>query len=270
MIHPTAVIGEQVRLGEEVSVGAYTVIEGEVTIGDGCRVGPHCHISGYTTIGARTTIHNGAVVGDLPQDYDFQERETYCRIGEDCIIREYVTIHRGTTEGSATTIGNNCMLMAFVHVAHNCQLADRVIIANNTLLAGHVHIGERAFLSARVSVHQFVHIGTIAMVSGAVQLNQDAAPYVIVGRDMVREHGVYGPNVVGLRRAGYSLAQRTAIKDAVKIYFFSDLNQSAALDRLTAKYPEEPAITAFIDFVRGSKRGITPGVPRTDRDGDEG
>lgn len=254
MIHPTAIIGKHVELGQNVTIGPYAVIDGEaIAIGDNCKIGPHCQVTGYTTIGSGTTIHHGAVIGDLPQDYDFHGAVSYCRIGSDCIIREYVTIHRGTKDQTSTVIGNGCMLMGFVHIAHNCNLADRVIIANGSMLAGYVEVGFRAFISSMTGIHQFVRIGTVAMVSAHGHISQDVAPYCTVSLG----DRIYGPNVVGLRRAGFDQETRNAIKDAIKLLFFSGLLHQEALSQIEQKYPGLEPIRAFVEFARTSKRGLT-------------
>jgi len=255
MIHPTAVIGPQVTLGQRVAVGPYTVIDGAVSLGDECQIGPHCHLTGHTTIGARTRIHHGAVIGDLPQDYDFKDTLSYTRIGSDCVLREYVTVHRGTKEASTTSIGDHCMLMAFVHVAHNCQIADRVVIVNNSLLAGYVEVGYRAILSGDIGVHQFVRIGAYAMLAGKTRLTRDVAPFCLMADD-----AIYGPNTVGLRRAGFDSKTRTAIRQIVKTYFFSGLLHQAALEQIEREYPELEQAQFFAQFARASKRGLVPGT----------
>jgi UDP-N-acetylglucosamine acyltransferase len=259
MIHPTAVIDPQAQLGQNVEVAPYAVIGANVVLGDGCKIGPHVHLSGHTEIGCNTEIHAGANIGDKPQDYHYSEAETtYTRIGSDCIIREYVTIHRGTTPGSATIIGNHVMLMAFVHIGHNCQLADDVIIANNSILGGYVEVGFKAFISSTVLIHQFVHVGSLAMLSGLDRITQDVPPYCVLALG-----GVHGPNVVGLKRAGFDLDARKGIRTAIKQLYFAGLNHQQAIDSINAEFGEIPEVMALVDFVRSSKRGIMPGRATT-------
>ena len=147
IIDPRAAIEEGAQIGTDVTIGPFAVIGGNVRIGDGCVIGPLVVLSGNTTIGRGTRIHCGANIGDEPQDVHYKGQNSFTDIGENCIIREYVTIHRGVEEGSRTTVGNNVMLMAFVHLGHNCQIADDVIIANASLLAGRVEVGRHAFIS---------------------------------------------------------------------------------------------------------------------------
>ncbi len=264
MIHPTAVIADTVRLGEDVTVGPYTVIEGEVEIGDGCCIGPHCHILGFTVIGPGTQVHAGAVIGDAAQDYGCKGERSYVRIAANCIIREYVTIHRGNAAETETIIGENCMLMAFAHVAHNCILGKRVVIANLSVLSGHVEIGDRAIISGYVGLHQFVRIGELAMVGGHLKLTQDVPPYCLAAKD----NRVSGPNTVGLKRAGFPEDSRKAIRNAVRTFFYAGLSQNDALAAIAEKHGDSPEIQHFIEFIKASKRGIcNPRLrPRPDSD----
>ena len=218
MIHPTAVIAPGAKIGEGVDIGPYTVVDENVQLGDGCRVGPHVHLTGHTTIGAATVIHAGAVIGDTPQDVHYQGARAFTQIG------------------------------------HNCNIAKGVIIGNATLLAGHVHVHERAFISAGVAIHQFVRIGTLAMVGGMNRIYQDVPPYCMLQREAIQ-----GANVVGLRRAGFAPDKRAAIRGAIKVYFFAGLNRMNALADIRARYGEVPEVQALVRFCETSKRGITAG-----------
>ena len=254
MIDSTACIAKGAVIGENVEIAPYAVIDANVTIGDGCRIGPHAYITGYTTIGKNTQIHAGAVLGDSPQDVHYHDERSYLDIGENCIFREYVTVHRGTEEDSHTVIGNNVMLMAFSHLGHNCIISDNVIVANATLLAGRVTVGERAFVSAGVMVHQFVRIGRLAMIGGGNHITQDVPPFC-----MLQDEEVQGPNVVGLRRAGFEEINRNALRSAIKIFFCYGLSRQEACDRIRAEVEVTPEVQEFIDFVMTTKRGVCPG-----------
>ncbi len=256
MIHETAIIHPGAKLGSNVQVGPYTVIDEHVQLGDSCRVGPHVHLTGHTTIGAGTKIHAGAVIGDEPQDLGYDGSRTYLNVGENCTLREYVTIHRGSDAESATTVGDNVMLMAFCHLGHNCHIGNNVVIANTSTLAGHVEIEDRAFISAAVLIHQFVRIGTMAMISGGDRVVQDIPPFC-----MFHKH-LRGPNTIGLRRAGIDAAGRTAIRAAIKAYFFSGLKRSNALQQIVEEHGDVPEVARFVTFIEGTKRGIASG-PRT-------
>jgi len=249
-----AVIAAGAVLGTGVDVGPHAVIDANVVLGDGCRIGPHVYLTGHTRIGAGTVIHAGAVIGDVPQDLHFDGSVSHTAIGSHCILREHVTVHRGAGAGTTTVIGDQVMLMAGTHVAHNCRIGNHVIVANASLLGGHVEVQDRAFLSGLVAVHQFVRIGTLAMVGGMNRLTQDIPPYCLF-----QEQSVQGVNVVGLRRAGCPPATRSTLRRAVKIFFFAGLNRPSAVRRIREECEAFPEIEEFLRFVEGAKRGITRG-----------
>jgi len=252
-IHPTAVIESGAQLGQDVTVGAYTVIERNVAVGDRCAIGPHVHLQGHTTLGEGCRVHTGAVIGDLPQDLGFKDDVSYVRIGRQCVIREHVTIHRGTKAGSATEVGDDCFLMAHSHLAHNVKLGERVIMANGVLLAGYVEVGDRAFISGNAAVHQMCRIGTLAMVGGMSALSKDVPPFCTVRTHSI--NAVVGLNVVGMRRAGLGADERLAVKRVFNLLYRSGLNVTQALERIRREYPEG-AGRQIGDFVEQSRRGI--------------
>ncbi len=250
-ISPLAVVGKNVRLGEGVEIGPFAIIEDGADIGARTMVYPHAFIAGTTTIGEECRIHMGAVIGHEPQDLAFKGLPSYTKIGKKTVIREYATIHRGTAEGTATVIGDECYLMANAHVAHNCQIGNRVIIVNAALLAGYVTVEDAAFISGGVVVHQFCRIGKLAMIGGYTAVNKDAPPYMLVrGPSVVRS-----VNLVGLRRAKFAPPLVRTIKDAFKLLFMSDLNTTHALDEI-AKLPASPELDHLVSFIKSSKRGI--------------
>jgi UDP-N-acetylglucosamine acyltransferase len=253
-IHPTAAIEPGAELGCAVDIGPYAVIEANVRLGDRCVVGPHVHLSGHTTIGAGTRIHAGAVVGDRPQDLHYDGAVSYTDIGENCTLREYVTVHRGSVADTRTVVGGNVMLMAFAHLGHNCRIADQVVIANSTLLAGHVEVGQRAFISAGVMIHQFVRVGRLAMIGGGNAIGQDIPPFC-----MLQFEQIQGPNMVGLRRSGMDENARSAVRNAIKIYFFSGLNRTNAIEEIRRSISACAEVEEFITFVETTRRGISPG-----------
>ncbi|MCB1195700.1 acyl-ACP--UDP-N-acetylglucosamine O-acyltransferase [bacterium] len=251
-IHPTAIIGQSVTLGSNVSVGPYTVIEGEVSIGDNTVIMAHANIMGYTVIGKNCTVHMGVVLGNDPQDVAFTGERSYLHIGDNNTFREYCWIHRGTKPESATVIGNGNYFMGFSHAAHNCRIGNNAVIASNTLLAGYVEVGDNAFVSGNIVVHQFTRIGAYAMVSGLSAVNKDIPPYMLAGG---RPAVVSGLNVVGLRRNGFSAEQRRSIKKAHDILFRSDRVTSGAIDALS-ELEQTPEIKAVTAFARSSQRGL--------------
>ena len=253
-IHPNAIIAPGAKIGADVEIAPFAVIDENVTICDGCKIGPHAYITGHTTLGKGTQVHAGAVIGDAPQDLHYGGEDSYVDIGENCVIREYVTIHRGTEEGSHTVVGNNVMLMAFSHLGHNCQIGDDVVVANATLLAGRVEVGKHAFISANVMVHQFVRIGRLAMVGGGNGITQDIPPFCLLQDDAIQ-----GTNIVGLRRSGMAENSRNALREAIKLFFCYGDSRQDAIDKIQASVEQVPEVKEFIDFVMSTKRGICPG-----------
>ncbi len=253
MLHPTAIIHRDAQLGAGVTVGPYVVIEGAARIGDGCVLQAHAVIGAHVVMGRDNLIGYGAVIGGDPQDFAFQPSvQSAVQIGDGNKIREYCTIHRGTTEGSATVVGSGCFLMAGAHVAHNCRVGDHVVLANNVLLGGHVTIGERVFIGGGSGFHQHVRVGRLAMCQGQTACSKDLPPFTISSG----LNGVAGLNVVGLRRAGFTGAQRAEIKAAFALLYRRGLNTAQAL-AAAREQPWGEAAQAFWDFVAGAKqRGL--------------
>lgn len=251
-IHPTAVIALDAEIGEGCVIGPYAVIEEQVKIGRNCRIAAHAVIKRFTTLGEGNQIHEGAILGGAPQDLSFRGATTFLVLGDHNVIREGVTIHRGTAEGSATTLGNDNFLMAYAHVAHNCHLGDRVIIANNVALAGHVEIEDRVFISGGVVVHQYCRLGELAMIGGNSKIVQDCLPYVITDGVPARARGI---NFVGLRRAGFSAEGMQELKRAYRTLFRSGLRLEEALGMLSSS--SDSHVAHLAEFLRGSTRGFT-------------
>lgn len=252
-IHPTAVVEDGAELEEGVGVGPYAFIEAGARVGAGCVIGPHVVIYRATTLGPDGRVHAGAVLGDSPQDLSFKGGDSYVSIGAGCTIREGVTIHRGTKEGTRTEVGEGCFLMAFSHLAHNVRLGNNVILANGALLGGYVEIDDGAFLSGNVVVHQFCHIGRLAMLGGCCGISQDVPPFCMT--QSVAFNQVVGLNVVGLRRAGMSAPDRSSIKTAFAHVYRSGLGVKEAVRRIRSEFDSGPAIE-FADFIAASERGI--------------
>lgn len=255
MIHASAVVEDGAVLGENVSVGPFSYIAAGAMVGAGCRIGPHVTIHGCVTMGAGCQVHAGAVLGDVPQDLGFEGQDSYVTIGDDCVFREGVTIHRGTKPDTTTRIGNRCMFMANSHAAHNVQTGDDVILANGALLGGYAELGSRVFVSGNALIHQFVRIGDVAMLGGGAAVSKDVPPYCTVRP--ISANRVLGLNIVGMRRAGISAAERKAIKDLFALLFTSGRNVSDAKEAMQQEtYDDAPAAKAFVDFVVASERGI--------------
>jgi UDP-N-acetylglucosamine acyltransferase len=254
-IHPTAIVDPVAQIGTSVEIGPFSVIGPQVAIGNKTIVQSHVVIEGEVQIGHGNFIGHGAVIGAPPQDVSFSpERKTKVQIGNNNIIREYCTIHRGTAEESSTKIGDRTFLMAGAHIGHNCEIGNNVIIANNCLLAGYVQVDNGAFLGGGSTFHQFMHIGRLVMVQGSSAFGKDLPPFVIAAE----RNSVFGVNVVGLRRAGFSVKDRDEIKAAFKLVYLSGFNISQALKEAATMKFGGPA-REFLDFVANAKkRGICP------------
>jgi UDP-N-acetylglucosamine acyltransferase len=255
MIHPTAVIHPKAKLDATVRVGPGAVIDEKVEIGPGCIIGPHVYITGVTTIGARNDFHAGCVIGDAPQDLKYDGKPTALRIGDKNVFREHFTVHRSTRVGEETLIGSNNFMMQHSHVAHNCVVGDHVILAGGALLAGHAVVQDRAFISGNCLVHQFIRVGTLAMMQGGAAISKDLPPFT-VGLGV---NQMCGLNVVGLRRAGFTAEQRLELKAAYRALFRSGRNLRAALAETKSRYSDGPART-LVEFVTAAKRGVCADV----------
>ena len=255
MIHLTAIIGSDAKIGGNVEIGPHTLIGSGVTIGNDTVIGANAVIEGEVIIGRGNRIGHGTIIGGAPQDVSFMEKtRSRVEIGDRNLIREYCTIHRGTTEGSATKIGDDNFLMVGAHVGHNCVLGNKVIIANNVLLGGYVSIDDQAFLGGGTTFHQNVRVGRLVIVQGSSAFGKDLPPFTLAAE----RNTIFGLNVIGLRRAGFSAAQRDEIKRAFKLLYLSGLNTRQALEHSRGMKWTEPG-REFFDFVeKTGKRGICP------------
>jgi UDP-N-acetylglucosamine acyltransferase len=254
MIHLTAVIGSGAKIGANVEIGPYSVIGGAVTIAGNSVIGANVVIEGEVIIGRGNRIAHGTVIGGEPQDLAFSPTtQSRVEIGANNVIREHCTIHRGTAEGSATKIGDQNFFMAGAHVGHNCEIGNKVIVANNCLLGGYVSVADGAFLGGGCVFHQFMRIGRLAIAQGASAFSKDIPPFLIAAE----RNYVFGLNTVGLRRAGFSSAQRDEIKRVFKLLYLSGLNTRQALEKSTETEWTEPG-REFFHFVSEAiaKRGI--------------
>ncbi len=244
-IHPTAYIATDAQLGDNITVGAFAVIESHVIIGDNCRIGAHAVIQPFVTMGAGNVVHPCAVLGDLPQDTSFKaETVSYLHIGDNNVFREGFTAHRSAKEQGVTRIGSQCYFMNNSHVAHDCSIGDNTIFANNVAIGGHVDIGNNVFMGGTVVAHQFCRIGAFAMVQGTTGLNMDVIPFTLIGGRPARH---YRLNTVGLRRAGVTGERYKTLEQAFRL-----LRQKKSLDDL----PETPELKQLKDWLAvKSKRG---------------
>ena len=243
-IHPSVVIDPFVTIEQNVEIGEGTRIGGNVTICEGTRIGKNC------------TIFPGAVIGAVPQDLKFRGEETLAIIGDNTTIRECATIHRGTASKGKTVVGNNCLIMAYCHVAHDCVLGNNVIMSNATQLAGEVVVDDFAVIGGGTLVHQFCHLGAHIMIQGGALINKDVPPYVKAAREPISYAGV---NSIGLRRRNFSSETIRDIQDIYRFLYLSGLNVTDAVARIEAELPASVERDEIIMFVRNSKRGIIKG-----------
>jgi UDP-N-acetylglucosamine acyltransferase len=252
-IHPTAVIHPSARLGEGVQIGPCVFIDAEVTIGADCHIMHGAHIGRWANLGRDNLVYPGAVIGQAPQDNGYKGEESFTVIGDGNIFREGVTVHRGNRPGSRTVIGNHNLFMVNSHVAHNCTIANHVTLVNGVLLAGHVEVNDRAIISGNCQVHQFVRIGTFAMMRGGSNTSKDIPPFCINdGTNWLR-----AINVVGMRRNGFDPARIRAVKEAFKWIFHSGLRLQTALETVGEKVKLTSDVCLMLDFIRTSKRGVS-------------
>ena len=252
-VHPTAIVDGSAKIGEDVSVGPYSVIGPNVEIGAGTRIGPHVFIERDTTIGRECRIHKGAVLGSDPQDLKFGGERTMLIIGDHTTIREYATLNRGTSAHGKTEVGSHCLLMSYSHVAHDCVLGDHVIVSNAVNMGGHVTIGDWAIVGGLTAIHQFVRVGAHAFVGGAARVQKDVPPYVKAAGSPL---ALYGLNSVGLQRPGFPEEVRSELKKAYRLLFASTYNVSQALERARSELKRSPEVDAFLSFIEESDRGV--------------
>src|ERR1700736_2825878 len=254
-IPPPVIVDPTATIGADVTVGPYAVIGAHSVIGARSAIASHAVIEADVSIGSGNMIDHAAIIGAAPQDLSYShERKTRVEIGNENVIREHCTIHRGSVDGSVTKIGDKNFLMAGAHIGHNCEIGNNVIIANNCLLGGHVHVGDGAFLGGGCVFHQNMSVGRLAISQGASAFSKDIPPFVIAAE----RNYVFGLNVVGLRRSGFSAKDRDEIKAAFKLIYASGLNIGDAIKK-AATMKLGDAAREFLDFVANAKkRGICP------------
>ena len=252
-IHPTAVVENGARLGADVVVGPFAVIGADVVVGDGCKIFGHAMISGQTTLGPGCEVHPFAHIGGKTQDLKFDGGKTYVEVGARTVMREYVTINCGTKDGEVTKVGEDCLLMAYVHLAHGCVFGNHVIVSNATQFAGEVMVEDHATISGLCAVHQFCRIGCHAMIGAASLVVQDAAPYFIAGGIPAAAHSI---NLVGLTRRGFPEPVRNALKSAYKLLCRSGLNVGDAIAEIEKTLPDLPELRHLVEFFKTTQRGV--------------
>ncbi len=252
-IHPTAVVSPKAELGKDVTVEPYAVIYDDVEIGEGTVVGPHTVVYDGARIGKNVKLFQGVSVANVPQDLKFGSEKTLFYIGDNTVIREFVTLHRGTAETGSSKVGENCLIMAYAHVAHDCIIGNNCIIANSVQIGGHVELEDWVIIGGTTPIHQFVKIGKHVMVGGGFRVTVDIPPFILAANDPLRYMGL---NVIGLRRRGFSNERIYTIKNAYKILFNSGLNLSDAKEKLKEDFQGNQDVEDILKFLEKSTRTL--------------
>ena len=253
MISPLAHIDAAAKIGNNVTIDPFAVIESGVTIGDGTHIMSHATILKNTHIGAACNIFPGAVIGAIPQDLKFIGEDTTVEIGDNTTIREFVTINRGTKDKWKTVIGDNCLLMAYSHVAHDCIIGNHVILANSVQLAGHVQVGDYAIIGGLAGAAQFARIGAHSYVAGHSIIDKDVPPFIKAGRAPLCYVGI---NSVGLQRRGFTSEKINDILEIYRNIYTKGLNISQSLELIESKFSTCDKRDEIVNFIKSSKRGI--------------
>ncbi|MDR0795539.1 MAG: acyl-ACP--UDP-N-acetylglucosamine O-acyltransferase [Tannerella sp.] len=256
MLSKLAVINPDAQIGENVSIGHFTIIDKDVVIGDNCRIHPHAVIYSGARVGNHCEVFPGAVIAGIPQDLKFNGEDSTVEIGSHTTIRECVTINRGTVSKGKTIVGSNCLIMAYSHVAHDCVIKDHVIIGNATQIAGEVDIDDYAIISGGALVHQFGKISKHVMIQGGSRVAKDVPPYTLIGRDPIIYCGI---NIVGLRRRGFTKEKIYLIQDIYRTLYARGLNTTDAVQCIENEYESSEERDLILTFIKSSKRGIVRG-----------
>lgn len=253
-IHPTAIIHPGAQLGQNVKIGPYCVIGSAVTIGDGTQIFSHVVVDGYTFIGADCELHPFSRIGGQTQDLKFKGGQPGVKVGERTVIREYVTINAATNDGEFTTVGSNCLIMAYCHIAHCCHVGNHVILANLVQLSGHVIIEDMVTIEGRGGVVQFCRIGTMAFIGAGSLIRKDVPPYTIgVGTPFE----VRGTNKIGMERRGVNDESRKQLKEAYRLLYRKELSVSQALEQIESTLVQTEEVVYLVEFIKNSQTGIT-------------
>jgi UDP-N-acetylglucosamine acyltransferase len=254
LIDPRAIIDPGAEIEEGVEVGPFAVIGANVSIGGGTWIGPHAVINGPTTLGRDNKVFQFASVGDAPQDKKYAGEPTRLEVGDRNVFREFCTINRGTAGGrNVTRIADDCLFMAYSHVAHDCIVGSQCVMSNCTALAGHVELGDWVILSGYAAVHQFCKIGAHAFLANNAAVTRDVPPYLLVAGSPAEPKGI---NSEGLKRRGFTPEQIANIKNAYRLFYRSGLKLADATEELRALVPSQPELAPFVDFLGASERSI--------------
>tara|TARA_Y100000991_G_scaffold201219_1_gene174095 strand:- start:1085 stop:1861 length:777 start_codon:yes stop_codon:yes gene_type:complete len=249
-------ISPKAKIGKGVKIESFVNISEDVEIGDGSWIGPNVTIMDGARIGKNCKIFPGAVISAIPQDLKFEGEKSIVIIGNNTTVREFATINRATNYSGVTSVGDNCLIMAYVHIAHDCQIASNVILVNSVQLGGHVEIDEHAIIGGISAIHQFVKIGSHTMISGGSLVRKDIPPYIKVAKEPLSYVGV---NSIGLSRKGFSEEKILEIQNVYRNIFQSNLNYTQALESIQKNFNSNKEINNIIQFISKSERGIIKG-----------
>ncbi|MEZ4779414.1 MAG: acyl-ACP--UDP-N-acetylglucosamine O-acyltransferase [Flavobacteriaceae bacterium] len=256
MNQPLAYVHPGAKIAKNVVIEPFTTIHNNVVIGEGTWIGSNVTIMEGARIGKNCNIFPGAVISAIPQDLKFQDEETTAEIGDNTTIREYVTINRGTVDRGKTVVGNNCLIMAYCHIAHDCIVGDYCIFSNNSTLAGHITVGDYVVLAGMTAVHQFCMVGSHAFVTGGSLVRKDVPPYVKAAREPLSYVGI---NSIGLRRRGFDPGKISEIQNIYRILYQKNYNNTQASQIIEAEMEATPERDEILQFIKNSKRGIMKG-----------
>jgi UDP-N-acetylglucosamine acyltransferase len=252
-IHPTAIVSKEAELASDVEVGAFAIIGDNCRIAEGCVIAPRATLERSVVLGQGVKVGMGTILGGPPQDLKYAGEETTVEIGEGTVIREYTTVNRGTAQSFKTTVGRNCLLMSYVHLAHDCHIGNNVILSNVVQLAGHVTVEDKVIISGLSAVHQFARIGRHSFIGGCSRVSKDIPPFLKAVGNPVK---LYGLNTVGLQRSGMDEDTIRELKRAYRLLFRSEMNVTQAIERVQAELEPLPEVKELIRFVEASERGV--------------
>lgn len=252
-IHPTAIVSDKAKIGDNVTIHPFAIVQDDVVIGDNCSIGQNAVIYNGARLGNSVQIYQGASISNSPQDLKFDNEITYFYVGNNTVVREFATLHRGTHETGQSSVGSNCLIMAYAHIAHDCKIGNNVILANAVQVAGHSEIDDFTIIGGLSGVHQFCKIGRNVMFGGHFRTTKDVPPYILAGGTPLKFEGL---NLVGLRRRGFSNDEINSIKDAYQIIYNSNLLINDAKQKLIDTYSENDKVMEIVRFIDRSNRGL--------------
>jgi UDP-N-acetylglucosamine acyltransferase len=252
-IHPTAIVSSDAELAPDVEVGAYAIIGENCKVASGCVISPRVTLERNVLLGHNVKVGIGTILGGAPQDLKYAGEETTVEIGDGTVIREYSTINRGTAHSFKTSVGRNCLLMSYVHLAHDCHIGNNVILSNVVQLAGHVTVEDKAIISGLSAAHQFVRIGRQSFIGGMSRVSKDIPPFLKAVGNPVK---LYGLNTVGLQRGGMEEDTIRELKRAYRLLFRSEMNVTQAIEHARTELEPLPEVKELIQFVEASERGV--------------